>query len=364
MALAMIPLGIYFYHYLRRVARFWLREKESKRIRYGCIALAVILSICSINVFSMRSVILLHIAIIGMVLDLIAIVIRKIQKNRNVEFSIWRKLYGCGLVPIIITVVMFSYGYWNMGHVVETHYNVTTEKNIREKGYRIALITDLHFENSMREDKLSKYCKEISEKNPDIVVLAGDIVDESTSKDGMKDAFSELDKIKNKEGIYYVYGNHDKASYSSSPHFTPKELEQAIQDSGIHILEDEIAQVNKDITIIGRMDLGFSREHGRKSVEELLKGVDKNDYLIMVDHQPVEYKENSKNKIDLELSGHTHGGQIFPTGIISRIFNTADQVYGKKQVDDMTAIVSSGIAGWGYPVRTESISEYVIIDVK
>ena len=88
-----------------------------------------------------------------------------------------------------------------------------------------------------------------------------------------------------------------------------------------------------------------------------------NKFILLLDHQPSELEKNSELGYDLQLSGHTHKGQIWPVGLISELFNFNELEYGYKEIDDFKVIVSSGISGWNYPIRTGSKSEYVIIDI-
>jgi len=115
-----------------------------------------------------------------------------------------------------------------------------------------------------------------------------------------------------------------------------------------------------DILLVGREDLSASRI----SSKELLKNQNTEKYIIMVDHQPVEYENNAQSGVDLMLSGHTHAGQIFPAGYLIKWFHMSDLWYGHTKIGNMDAIVSSGLAGWGYPIRTQKNSEYVIIDIQ
>ena len=96
-----------------------------------------------------------------------------------------------------------------------------------------------------------------------------------------------------------------------------------------------------------------------------MEGVDKDDFILVLDHQPKEYKENEANGTDLLLSGHTHGGQIWPGNIIFNILKFDDAVYGETVGENgsFRAFVTSGVAGWGYPVKTAAPAEYVIIDI-
>ncbi|MBP2032075.1 putative MPP superfamily phosphohydrolase [Clostridium algifaecis] len=92
--------------------------------------------------------------------------------------------------------------------------------------------------------------------------------------------------------------------------------------------------------------------------------MDLHKFILLLDHQPFELQKNDELGYDLQLSGHTHAGQIWPVGLLSDILRTNELNYGYKKLSNMQAIVSSGMAGWGYPIRTEANSEYVIIDIK
>ena len=172
-------------------------------------------------------------------------------------------------------------------------------------------------------------------------------------------SFSTLPSfIKSKYGIYYVYGNHDKNNYSFNKNYNVYELNKIIENNNINILEEDKKYIRNDLVIIGR---GYDY---RLHIDDILSDSDIDLYKVVIDHIPQDYEINELNNIDLELSGHTHNGQIFPLGIIERLFKTSDLIYGKKTINDFTGIVTSGIAGWGLNIRTEGNSEYVIINLQ
>ena len=178
--------------------------------------------------------------------------------------------------------------------------------------------------------------------------------------------FKALSTIESKYGIFYTYGNHDRPMSLMKSEFSEDELVSVIAQNGIKILCDETYEINDDFVIVGRDDRSVDRgEKKRLSIESLLKDIDKKDFILTLDHQPNQYAENGKAGTDLILSGHTHGGQIFPINIVQQLIKFNDGVYGKYKIDnDTEAIVSSGFAGWSYPVKTVSPAEYVIIDIK
>ena len=139
-----------------------------------------------------------------------------------------------------------------------------------------------------------------------------------------------------------------------------KELKEAIGKENIYILEDKGIDINEDINLVGRKDRIFKN---KKDSEELIKEVDKNKYIIVVSHQPTDLEKNSKLGYNLQISGHTHNGQIFPFNLLIKFFNLAELIYGQKEFENFNVIVTSGLSGWGYPIRTAGNSEYVIINI-
>lgn len=199
---------------------------------------------------------------------------------------------------------------------------------------------------------------EINKLNPDFVFLVGDIVDENTTLDEMKECFKILGNFKANYGIFYSYGNHDENIYSNSKNYNKAILRENILSNGINILENSSYRINDELTIIGRSN-GY-----KKSIEEVLLDVDASDYKILLAHIPIDYKSAKYNNIDLMLSGYTHTGQVFPTKIFEETFKTSEMIYGYENDDNLQKVVTSGIAGWGMPVRTDYHSEYVILNIK
>jgi len=366
MVIIAILMGFYFYKYLKRSLLCFGADVTQKSIKAVLVTASVILGIACGNIGSTIALFGLHILFISLIMRLINFIIKKLFKNSfAVSFSHWQKIYKSGIVPVVLSAVILTAGYFNMHNIVKTQYTLYTDKEIKNDGYTIALIADVHFGVSVDEEELNKKCKEISLQSPDIVILAGDITDSDTSKNQMEAAFEAFGKIKSKYGIFYIYGNHDRTMHQMKNRYTDKELENAITKNGITILKDEVCSINNEITLVGREDLSAERMgNGRLSLKELTKNVPQSDYIITLDHQPNDYKENGKLKTDLVLSGHTHGGQIWPANLIQKIFGINDAVYGRTKITKNTnAIVTSGFAGWSYPIKTSAPSEYVIIKV-
>ena len=350
----MIPLAIYFYFFIKRICLF-LFQNINRWHKMICALLAIVFVLPASSFFSFWAVVVLHLFAFAIIMDCFIIIYKKFHMT-NQTFI---KIYQVGVIPILCVLVILGYGYWNMKDVHKTHYTVTTHKTMTHD-YRIAFLSDLHFGNTMNKLELEKYCQDISLQNPDIVILGGDIVDEHTTYQEMKDAFEALGQIKNQYGIYFIYGNHDQALYLNSPHFTPSQLKESIEEHHISILLDSQVKIQNELTIIGRQDRSLGE---RANSQHLIKNVNQENFIFMLDHQPVDLQNNNELHVDLQLSGHTHGGQMFPVGLITSVLGFGEMNYGYREMSEMKVIVSSGIAGWGYPLRTGSHSEYVIIDI-
>jgi len=287
--------------------------------------------------------------------DFITFIIRLLCKRDN---KAWKMIRNFMLLPLLCTVIVFTYGMINARNIVRTEYGVSTDKIIRAEGYKIALLSDVHYGKLNNKSDLKRLAENLSTQEIDAVILCGDIVDEDTTKAQMQDIFSIFGAIKSSYGSYFIFGNHDKQPYNKQPNFTETELISAAERNGIAVLDDTAVNIGDDILLVGRRD----RTDERKSVEELLVGADSSKYIIFVDHQPYEFNMKADAGVDLQLSGHTHGGQLFPVGTLMDLFHIGDMVYGKKQVGNMTAITTSGITG-SHPIRTQCKSEYVVITI-
>ncbi len=307
-----------------------------------------------------------HIAVFLLLTDLAAVIVRK----KNITLPEWAEaVYKTGAVAFLLTCVVIGYGKYNMYHIVRTDYDVTVDKSLSHE-YTIALVADLHYGISLDAEELQAVANEIEAASPDFVVLCGDIVDENTTLEGMDEAFSILGGIKSRLGVYYVYGNHDSSNYRnldpSTGDSVDKHLRKAITDNRIAILEDHAVLINEDIVFVGRRDSmkGMGLNEGRMSIRQILKNADRSKVIVVAEHQPNDYETLRKAGCDLVLSGHTHGGQIFPFGFFAELFKANDMTYGCEKWGNLNAIVTSGIAGWGFDLRTEHHSEYVMIHLK
>lgn len=358
--LCMVLTTVYIYRKVSGEIECFKPDWSVKKRRICSGILVTVLIVPAFRIYDTWFIILLHLTVFLLVTDVAVVVIRKIHKETG-SSAIWHKIYKSGIAAILLTVIVCEYGRYNMFHVIRTEYTIPIQKQIQEEGYKVVVLSDLHYGISLDDDELQEKVDRINQENADIVVLDGDIVDESTTKAQMESAFRILGNIKSAYGIYYVYGNHDKNNYTNTPNYSLEELKASINEAGIQILEDSTVQVTPDLTLIGRADR--SDPAGRKDISELVNGLDTEQAWIVLDHQPSEYTQVEHAGGDLVISGHTHAGQIWPAGVFAALFHFDELNYGENKQGNLTAVVTSGIAGWGYPIRTEKHSEYIVLNL-
>lgn len=352
--IAVIPGIIYFTYFINRFLRTILNIHTNFLIMFVIGLVIFVLSIPATNTLEIYGVVYYHLLVIMIILELLNIYLKR--------YSIYRITFTTGILGIVVLALVLGYGYYNIKHVVATDYYLSSNKI---DNLKIIEIADLHMSTSMNVNELQKYCDEMSLLNADLVVLTGDIFDENTPLDDMAGASVALSTIKNKQGIYYVYGNHDNGSHAfDGVDFGPEDIRENLEANGITVLEDEVVSLDS-INIIGRKDASFWGTNPRMATADLLAMIPeekRNNYTIMLDHQPLNLDENAALGIDLQLSGHTHGGQLFPMGIVQS-FTSDTLIRGQRDIGDFTAITTTGIAGWRYPIKTGAPSEYVVVNV-
>ena len=395
---SMIPVGLltgaYLFLMIRRALIAFGVDVKKKPVLAAMIVIACAAGISACFFRKVWALILYYIVILDLILRLADFIIRKILREEDgkaarnkdeesnpenadsggsresaeekYEKSDLRKwLYCSGLVPCLITAVIMICGVITMNNVVATRYTVETEKALRPEGYRVIMIADSHYGVAGSYEDLVIKAQEISDLSPDAVILCGDIVDETTKPAEVDEIFDAFGGIETAYGVYFVWGNHDRSSAALHTQFSEEYLRNAIAENGITILEDEIKNINDDLVIVGREDKYEAKKgKDRKSFAELMQGVDRARFVICADHQPSSFAEESECGADLILAGHTHGGQIWPARQVEEILSLDDGIYGRYEVGNTTAIVTSGFFGWSWPIKSGVPSEYVVVDIK
>ena len=353
-AFALIVTAAAVLYICSRLRRFpFLRKlREKSNLLSWLASLAMLLPIGLLLLYNATTmlVVLMHLALFFALTDLVFFLIRK-TTGKDAGPTVRN------LVAIIITVVYLGIGWIMANHVFVTRYTFRTGKQLGN--LRIAQIADSHIGSILDGNEFAYQMERISDFNPDILVITGDFVDDDTPYEDMMTACNALGTLKTTYGVFYVFGNHDKGYYNSR-NFTTDQLRQALQSNGVTILEDESVLIDNRFYIIGRQDRS---NRNRADIAALTQGLDRTKYMIVLNHQPNDYDAEQASGVDLVLSGHTHGGHIFPAGLIGLLSGANDKEYGAEKRGDTTFVVTSGISGWAVPIKTMCFSEFVIIDI-
>ena len=267
--------------------------------------------------------------------------------------------YWAGAAALAVTVLYLGAGWFFAHHVYETDRTFTTDKDLGGESIRIAALADSHLGITLDGEGFAALLERVQETEPDAVVIVGDFVDDDTDRADMLRACEALGALDTTYGVYFAYGNHDDG-YFDYRNFSSAELRQALAENGVTVLEDEAVPLGDSFTLVGRKDRSrFDREDAADLTAEL----DPSRYIVMLDHQPNDYDAEAAAGADLVISGHTHGGHIFPAGQIGLALGINDSIYGVQRRGSTDFLVTSGVSGWAIPFKTGCISEFVIIDI-
>jgi uncharacterized protein len=234
---------------------------------------------------------------------------------------------------------------------------LTIQKKSPIKELNVAVISDVHLGTIICNSHFLRIVDKINSLNPDIVLFAGDLVDEDIQPVIRQNLGETLRQIKSKYGIYGITGNHE---YIGGVEPACKYL----TEHGVIMLRDSVVQIDGAFSLVGREDASVRQfgGKGRKPLGDLMKDVNKALPVILMDHQPLRLNEAVDNGADLQLSGHTHHGQLWPFNFISKA--VYELSWGYKKKGNTHFYVSCGVGTWGPPMRTGNRPEVVNIKLK
>ena len=278
-------------------------------------------------------------------------------------------------VMILAAVMIFTvYGSIHARQIDTMDYAVTVDKACAgRKELKVALAADLHLGYNSGLSQVKKMVKQINRGKPDLVCIAGDIFDNEfrAVKDPEK-IEKELRKIQSTYGTYACWGNHDigekiLGGFTFGTKKAPdndRQMEEFLSRSGIRLLDDKTILIGGSFYLAGRKDPSKAGKMGeqRRNAEDLLKDCDLTKPVIVMDHEPKELKQLSEAGADLDLSGHTHDGQIFPGNLVTGMM--WENSCGYKKIGNMNSVVTSGAGVWGPPLRVGTKSEVCQITVR
>lgn len=263
---------------------------------------------------------------------------------------------GWGMISILL--VFFLIGSWNAWNPIIRKYSIQINKpNQHIRKLKLVAASDFHLGDVVGNKHLDRFVKLSNQLKPDVVLLPGDIIDDSV-KPFIEHRMSEqLKNLQAKYGVFAVLGNHEYYGGEIKTYL------KQMQEIGIKVLQDERVHLAENIHLVGRKDKAAESmdADGRLEIEQLLTEVKADDVVLMMDHQPLHLDKAEAAGVDVSLSGHTHRGQFFPNHWVTRRIFEID--WGYKLKNRMHVFVSSGFGTWGPPLRLGSRSEILQIEI-
>ncbi len=292
-----------------------------------------------------------------MVLALLVVDITKL-----VFYQIRRFLnrFGFLLSVIVVSGVLYSgYNNYRNPQIKELEIDLSSGKvegdselPVGKKNLKIVALSDVHLGYSTDKEDLARYVGMINSLLPDIILIGGDLIDNSIVPLCQQRMDEELGKLQAPMGIYMVPGNHEYISGL-------EKSEEFLKNTPIVLLRDSVVCLPGGLQLVGRDDRS---NHSRASVEELMAGVRKEAPVIMLDHQPYQLDLKDSLGVDLQFSGHTHRGQIWPMNLlVDRMYQ---QSHGYRKWENSHVVVSSGLSLWGPPFRIGTKSDLWVINIR
>jgi len=304
--------------------------------------------------------------------DLLRLIAKHTKLKNTLLFS-RGSVISIGSVVVACAVATCLYGIFNARNIKVNEYSVTVNKSCgSDKHLKAVLVADLHMGYAIGVDHITNMVEKINEQDADIVIIAGDIFD--NSYDGMDDPEgikAQLKSIKSKYGVYAVYGNHDideKILMGFTFDWGGKQLNSEkmtnfIKECDIKLINDESVLINDEFYLVGRRDTDKpgTEDGTRAEISELTKDLDKAKPIFVLSHEPDELQKTADAGADIDFSGHTHDGQLFPGNLTIGFF--WENPCGMIKKDNMYSIVTSGVGVYGTFMRVGTDAEICSVDI-
>ena len=304
--------------------------------------------------------------------DLLRLIAKHTKLKNTLLFS-RGSVISIGSVVVACAVATCLYGIFNARNIKVNEYSVTVNKSCgSDKHLKAVLVADLHMGYAIGVDHITNMVEKINQQNADIVIIAGDIFD--NSYDGMDDPEgikAQLKSIKSKYGVYAVYGNHDideKILMGFTFDWGGKQLHSEkmtnfMKDCNIKLINDESVLINDEFYLVGRRDTDKpgTEDGTRAEISELTKDLDKTKPIFVLSHEPDELQKTDDAGADIDFSGHTHDGQLFPGNLTIGLF--WENPCGMIKKDNMYSIVTSGVGVYGTFMRVGTDAEICSVDI-
>lgn len=304
--------------------------------------------------------------------DLLRLIAKHTKLKNTLLFS-RGSVISIGSVVVACAVATCLYGIFNARNIKVNEYSVTVNKSCgSDKHLKAVLVADLHMGYAIGVDHITNMVEKINQQDADIVIIAGDIFD--NSYDGMDDPEgikAQFKSIKSKYGVYAVYGNHDideKILMGFTFDWGGKQLNSEkmtnfMKECNIKLINDESVLINDEFYLVGRRDTDKpgTEDGTRAEISELTKDLDKTKPIFVLSHEPDELQKTADAGADIDFSGHTHDGQLFPGNLTIGLF--WKNPCGMIKKDNMYSIVTSGVGVYGTFMRVGTDAEICSVDI-
>lgn len=337
----------------------WYFSIEKKQILYILFASITVFMIAGLIIFTNINCIISSIiygsaaVLMGFMLYLLLSVLFVDALHFMIKLN--PRIYGFAALALALSISV--YGIVNSYHIRVQTFSIDSDKITED--IRIMHISDVHLGHLRGQGFLENIIEKANRENPDLIMITGDLFDGTANlNDNIFQTMQEFNAP-----VYFVEGNHD--GYTGA-----EIIKQKLRDNGVHVLENEIVNFG-EIQIIGlnhmsadRSTRNFHANNHKKTIEEVISNmeIDHNKPCVLMHHSPEGLKYVASNNIELYLSGHTHGGQLFPVNFIAELMFPFNK--GLHTEGESTIYVSTGVGTFGPPMRVGTVSSITLIEIK
>jgi predicted MPP superfamily phosphohydrolase len=278
--------------------------------------------------------------------------------NKDIIAQIPHVKQGLLLFSVLAVVIVPGVGYYRATRPIMVTLDLNIPARQANPGtIKIAMVSDIHLGTLVAGNRLRRLVSKINDNDPDIILLAGDIVDEDLAPVIRQNLGLTLEQLKAPLGVWAITGNHEYIG-GAGPAIA------YLEKHGIRFLRDTVHKIDGAFWLAGRDDRDGVRFGGskRKKLKEILSLTDSTLPVVLLDHQPFSLDSVAQSGVDLQLSGHTHHGQLWPLNYLTSAIYEVSHGYLKKR--DTHIYVSSGYGTWGPPVRLGPRSEFVMVNLQ
>lgn len=294
---------------------------------------------------------MLYLFLLVLVFDiflLINLILKLIPQGflKSYNFQKWGRISAIGIPGLLLI-----YGIVNFNFIRTSEYTIEVPRKASKLSeLNIAFVSDFHIGDLTGINVVKRFVKKMKTIQPDIILFGGDLLEGDRDDFRMKKIEELFRQVQAPYGKYGVFGNHERYGRKSSFDF--------YENAGIIHLHDSSFLLDSSIYLVGRKD---ERDRDRKNANKLAQNIIDDFPIFMIDHRPTDIEAVCQNNYDVQFSGHTHHGQLFPFNLITAYIYEIS--WGYKKIANTHFFVSSGIQLWGPPVRTIGKSEIMLVNV-